>query len=228
MSLLLGLLASPVGCSTTIHPPEAGEGAVAVALVDHGAHASLMLPDEGGQMTRWAYGERKWYAQQKTGVVRALPALLWPTQAVLGRKHLPGPISGHNIRRRVGVVIETVWIIRVQQSQARTLHRNLDDLYRRHIDTQLINETYDLRFVDHPEGYSYFHNSNHMVAHWLRRLGCQVDGPTFHSTWRVMGRSESRQAGSSQKKQHAPIRITNDMAAQGQRVIIDSAVEANE
>ncbi len=184
--LLVLLLASPMACTTTIVPPRVAEGAgVSVALVDHGRHASLVLPDGGGGMTRWEYGERLWYAENQTGFLRVFPTLLWPTKGTLGRRRLPGPVSEANIRQRVGIPIESMWIIRVEPSQARALHAELDALFEQHVDTLLTNANYDLDFVDHPDDYSYFHNCNHKVAAWLERLGCEVRGFATASSWDV-------------------------------------------
>jgi len=40
-------------------------------------------------------------------------------------------------------------------------------------------------FVPHPHNYTYFHNSNHVTAGWLRELGCDVRGPAVDSRWEV-------------------------------------------
>jgi len=183
--LVVLLLALPMACTTTIVPPTVARNPTPVALLDHGRHASIVLPADGDRMTRWAYGERRWYAERQTGPFRAVSTLLWPTQAALGRRGLPGPVSETNIRRRVVVPIESLWIIHVEPSRAQALQQELDALFRQHSDSQITNEAFDLDFVDHPQPYSYGHNSNHQVAEWLQRPGCDVQGPATDSAWQV-------------------------------------------
>jgi hypothetical protein len=67
----------------------------------------------------------------------------------------------------------------------RALHAELERTFADHTDTALFNDAYHLTFVHHPRSYTYFYNSNHMVADWLRELGCQVRGPAYHSRWNV-------------------------------------------
>jgi hypothetical protein len=183
--MLVGLLALPLACTTTIVPPAVDGPAVHVALLDHGRHASMVLPEADGRMTRWAYGERAWYAENRTGLLRAAAALLWPTSAALGRRQLDGPVDEPNIRQRVHVPIEAIWIIPVTPARAQTLRRELDERYHQQIDTRVTNPVYDLDFVDHAERYSYFCNSNHKVAEWLSDLGCEVRGSAYTSSWHV-------------------------------------------
>lgn len=182
--LLIGLSVLPVGCTTTIVAPEEVNEPATVVLLDHGRHASLVLPAAGGGMTRYAYGDRSWYMGER-GLSDALWAMLIPTQATLGRHVLPPPIEPEDVPRRLGVGIEQHWRITVERPRAYALEQHLGGIYQRNIETEAYSRESQLSLVHHPDAYWYFHNSNHVTADWLSRLGCEVDGPAFSSKWRV-------------------------------------------
>ena len=81
--------------------------------------------------------------------------------------------------------IEQVDIVRVARSSVIEFERNMERLYQSRSDTAVVNVPYGMNFVQHPRPYTYFWNSNHAVASWLRELGCQTRGLAFHSIWHV-------------------------------------------
>ena len=50
----------------------------------------VQVPDG---MIRYSCGDWDWYALRQTGLLERSAAILWPSQAALGRKQLPGPFS---------------------------------------------------------------------------------------------------------------------------------------
>ena len=50
----------------------------------------MQVPDG---MIRYSCGDWDWYALRQTGLLERSAAILWPSQAALGRKQLPGPFS---------------------------------------------------------------------------------------------------------------------------------------
>jgi hypothetical protein len=185
--LALGLLASPLGCTTHIEPPANVREPVTVYLLDHGRTSSLVIPNDDGGMVRYVYGDWTWYALADTGLWNGIQALGWPTQGTLGRQALPGLAAGQDIVELVSVPSENVYAVVVERSAARALRHELDQIHRDYAQTLVVNKQYGLDFVHHPQPYTYFRNSNHMVADWLQRLGCRVRGPAFASRWRVAG-----------------------------------------
>ncbi len=185
LGAVLGLLALPLACTTRIIPPAGLRESVTVIVVDHGDTPSLVLPAEDSAMIRYAYGEWKWYALGDTGYRRVIPTLLCPTQGTLGRQEMGGAISEAAVRDKMQVGFESLHSVQVEQEQVRRLRWRLDTLYEQNIGTHVFNPRSDLHFVHHPRRYTYFYNSNHMLAAWLQELGCEVRGPAYASRWRV-------------------------------------------
>ena len=173
------------GCATTVYPPQGVAEPVQVGVLDHGHHASLIvqIPDDG--MRRYSYGDWNWYALRQTGLAEGSSALLWPTQAALGRKELPGPFSPVAIPGEVRVAIENAIYLTVDASAVGRLVDRLEQIYRENSAAHVYNEAYDLVFVPHPEPYSIAHNSNQVVADWLEQLGCRVEGTALFSVWKL-------------------------------------------
>lgn len=179
------LLCATAGCTAVIVPPPSPAEPQLVFVLDHGRHASLVLPGVGGGLVRYSYGDWKWYALKETGPLEASSALLWPSQAAFGRRELAGPAVADSVRARVRVGIEALHEVVVDARDAAALRRRLDALFHAHRESLIYNEAYDLEFVHHPEPYSAFRNSNQMVARWLERLGCRVRGAALFSRWQV-------------------------------------------
>lgn len=186
--LALAALALVAGCSTTVVPPPSPSEPVTAFLLDHGRTPSLVLPTPDGNMTRYVYGDWNWYALRNTGPIDGLRALFWPTQGTLGRRDLRGPPHADILHERVRVdTIDGLFLVTVARADVERLRSRLDAEHRAGAEVALV-EALDLQFVPHPRRYSYFHNSNHAVAGWLRELGCETQGLAFHSRWRVQQR----------------------------------------
>ena len=185
--LLFGAIALN-GCAgtTRITPPAAPLEPVPVFLLDHGRHSSLVLPAPDGSLRRYAYGDERCYAQRETGVGRALAALLWSTPGVLGYRQLAGPATTEWVRAQVRVGIREVHSLKLERERVERLRSRLDSWIAR-ADRVLPSPAVDLTFVPYPHDYSLRHNSNQVVADWLRDLGCAVDGRPVLSGWEVMG-----------------------------------------
>lgn len=179
------------GCAgtTTIIPPPAPREPAAVFVLDHGRHTTLVLPHPDG-IVRYAYGDWKWYAEVETGLLRGSSAVLWPTQAALGRRLMAAPATETGVRQGVEVGIEQLHPLQVEATDAEALRKDLEALFRANLESRIENRAYHLEFVHHPDPYTAFHNSNHKVAEWLERMGCQVRGSAFRADWRVAAPAE--------------------------------------
>ncbi|MFU8817065.1 MAG: hypothetical protein ACNA7W_17095 [Pseudomonadales bacterium] len=185
-ALLGGLVALWLlgGCSTTIIPRADVEQPATVYVVDKGRTPSLVIPSSGGGLVRYAYGEWHWYALRETGLFRGAAALLWPTRGALGRERLRGPATLSTVERHIPGA-EEIHPLTVELALVRELQQHLDGLYQAHRETEVYAHDVRLHFVHHPRRYSWFWNSNHMVAAWVRDLGCDTRGLSFLSQWDV-------------------------------------------
>lgn len=173
------------GCTTAIYPPQDVADPAQVGVLDHGRHASLIVEASDGSMLRYAYGDWDWYALRRTGPVEASAALLWSSEAALGRRRLPGPFSPATVGRQVKPPFEDAVYLVVSARDVQGLIDRLDRIYRQNSSMRVYNEAYDLVFVPHPDGYTFTQNSNGMVADWLEQMGCRVEGPALFSRWEL-------------------------------------------
>ncbi|MEX2481396.1 MAG: hypothetical protein WD928_11085 [Gammaproteobacteria bacterium] len=186
--LLMVLLLS--SCSNTVViPPESPREPVPVFLLDHGLHTSLVLPAPDGTMTRYAYGDWRYYAERKTGLGHAIAALSWPTESALGRRHLPGPATEAAVRVQVRVGIQEVSSLWVEASRVADLRGRLNSWFEQA--PVLESPSVELGFVPYPHPYSLGHNSNTMIAHWLEDLGAEVSRKPLRAGWRIEGLAQS-------------------------------------
>lgn len=190
-SFILGLMATfyfslVISCSNRIIPPLQVEDPVKVYLVDHGRHPSLILTRSDGNLVRYAYGDWRWYALGKETVWGAMHAILWPSQATLGRREFSENPAAF---RRGGPIREgfvQIYPFQVERRDADKLQKNLDAAYDLEAQAMTYNPRYGLEFVPYSPRYWFFRHSNRVMGHWLRELGCQVQGSLIFSDWKLV------------------------------------------
>jgi hypothetical protein len=174
-----------VACTNVIVPPRDPLQPRPVFVLDHGRHASLVLPAEDSLLVRFAYGDWTYYAKAETGASEASAAVLLPTTAALGRRALVEPATEEGVRSALRVGVERVYEVIVDSARAGRLLEVLDSIFDADRENVIYNSGYDLEFVRHPRRYTIFRNSNWMVADWLRQLGCRVSGLLLFSKWKL-------------------------------------------
>ena len=186
-AVILMTLAFILGCTNSIRLKDSLDEPVPVILVDHGRHPSLLLPDaEGG--VRYTWGEWRWYGKNEVGVLRGISAVLWPTQAALGRYRFDEwPEAGLG-RYLVPEGYRELLRFDVEEEDAQALKQRLDAVFETgREEASVFNRVYRLEFVPLDERYWVFNQSNQRMISWLRELGLEVRGPGLYSTWRVVG-----------------------------------------
>jgi hypothetical protein len=176
----------PLGIPTTVVPPRPADPAT-VYLVDYGKTSILVVTVAEDIMIAYAYGDWTYYALRKQGPFESIAALLWPTQGTLGRKEINGPSNVATVRRELGLELEEIHQFEVERSALARLHAKLDGIYNDQLGTAV--ESYGMTFVHHPKPYTYWSNSNHVTAEWLRELGCETRGPAYSAWWRIRAAS---------------------------------------
>jgi len=183
---LLVLGASAAGCTTRLTEPSAPSSPVSALLLDHGRHASLVLPGTDHGTVRYSFGDWRYYAKGDTRLRSGLKALFWPTPSALGRRELEAEPEEEAVRGALRVVAEAVLTFQVEEQRARALRTRLDSLFLEGREEAFhYNAGYDLEFVRHPATYWFGHNSNQVLAQWLRELGISVEGLTLTSSWEM-------------------------------------------
>ncbi|HSO99841.1 MAG TPA: hypothetical protein VLN90_00105 [Thioalkalivibrio sp.] len=178
-------------CGTTgVIPPKTPQEPVPVFLLDHGRHTSLVLPAPDGTMTRYVYGDWRYYAERRTGLGYAIAAISWPTQSALGRRHLPGPPTEAAVRVQVRVYAQEIHAFPAEAARVAALRGRLNAYF----ETGEVRETpeVDLSFVAYPHPYSLRNNSNAVIADWLTELGAEVSRRPVWAGWRVQTKAEGR------------------------------------
>lgn len=160
---------------------------VDVYLLDHGRHSSLVLPREQGGVVRYSYGDWRWYVEGRRDLPAGVAAMLWPTDAGLGRGIYPEfeASASDRFRRLAPEGLVDVYTWQAEAWRVRALRRRLDAYFERAESEPVASEKYGLEFVPHPRGYSAIHQSNLVVARWLRELDFDVRGVPWLSNWRV-------------------------------------------
>lgn len=179
-ALLIGcLLPWLAACTATISCPDTPDDPRSVYLLKHGRHPTIVIADRNGTLTRYGFGDWRYYAQAETGFSPGARALLWPTPGALGRQSYPAVAAptAANVRRAVKAGTSELHHFEVSGQAADALRSELDALFNQGArERLLLNEPYDFGFVPHPRGYWLGHNSNGMVASWMDFLGCKVSG----------------------------------------------------
>ncbi|MDX1587971.1 MAG: hypothetical protein R3296_03455 [Oleiphilaceae bacterium] len=185
--MLVALAALLTACSNRLYPPVPDQP-VTLYLMDHGRHASLILPHEDNGWVRYAHGEWRWYARLEQGYWRGAQALFWPTRATIGRQRLqqvptrPGVHATipEGFRQRIELVAEA--------QRVRVLRERLDGHFAEP-SQRVFQPVFNLEFVPYPRSYWFGRNSNRTMADWLEALGVRVSGPALFSHWQPVTES---------------------------------------
>jgi hypothetical protein len=201
---MMAVVSCLTGCTCSIITPHDPADPVSVFVLDYGRHSSLALPTSGEPiLVEYAYGDWNWFALDKSQWHDALPTLFWPTRGALGRRSLSvEPTPGSVLQF---VRCEEVLEIRVSGRSVSSLATELNRQFDNRIDTAHHQPLYDLTFVHADRPFHLFHNCNHEVVDWLRKVGCRVRGPTFSADFVVRparGSDEFRLRDSTAQRDH--------------------------
>lgn len=181
---LLGALHIAIGaCTMRVAPPPAPADPVAIFIVDHGYHSSLLLPDGAGGLSEFAYGEWEWFALGREQWHRVPAVLFWPTQGTLGRRAVPARPVAREVAERVAA--EAVHELFVSAQRVDALRGSLEARIEASAGTRVHNLSYGLEMAPVDPPYSILHHCNSEVADWLRELGCRTCGAPLIAEFEV-------------------------------------------
>lgn len=182
---LISLLLLSTFAPTVLLPPSNVNDPRAVFVIDHGTHSSLAIETGSGELIRYAYGDKRYYATRDTSLASGAAAVLWPTSATLGRGELQGPATEENLQSQLRVVVQITYELEVQGSRADELIARLNTIHTAGKAEHLEVPAYGLVFAPHPADYFWAHNSSSIIAGWLREMGVGVFGWGLFASWRV-------------------------------------------
>ncbi len=195
-----------VSCATTVIPPASVSDPETVVVLTHGKSSSLVLPNDGPGMTRWAFGDWRYYARGRTGPFESAAAVLWPTQGTLGRQRIElAPARLDDLVAGLEIGIDDAFPLLVERAAVDSLRQRLQSVFEANRETLLYNPAPRLEFVHHPEPYTLFNSSNRKVAQWLRDLGCEISGVPLLSNWRVETNGGTRNAADGDLARNPPL-----------------------
>lgn len=178
VGLKLSYLFAPLlaGCATMVVPPANPVDPVSVYVADYGKHSSLFLPTDDGAFEEFAIGDWEYLAMGKTNWWVAVRAMVRSPQATLGWRKV------ETLDRKI-IGCNHLLQVRVARQRAKTLASELEQRFRRGPAEPYFSTTSMLYHVPDPEPYWGLNNCNHITAEWLRKLGCQVQGPAIWSNF---------------------------------------------
>ncbi|MDQ2068622.1 hypothetical protein [Natronospira bacteriovora] len=183
-AILLGSLTT--GCAGVITaPPAPNDKAAEIYLLYHSPHTSLAIPRESGGMVRYKYCDWRWCVQGRRHLPSGTAALLWPTQSGLGRGEHPEVNSKDDLDKLAPEGITRLYPLKADAEKARALKQRLDALFSQAEAQATHNEEFAMTFVPHARGYWLAHQSNLLIAQWLREMGFQVRSYPLLLAWRI-------------------------------------------
>jgi hypothetical protein len=172
------------GCGFTITPPPLPTNPAQVFLLDHGHHSSLVLQLDN-EMIKYSYGDWDWYVLNQRGIRKAIRALFQSSPAALARQKISTVPQKESVRRAVQAPIENIFSITVEVDKIVSLKARLEHIFAENRSRLYHDPSYGMDFVPYPEPYTLGHNSNQVVAQWLRELGAEVSGGGPFSRWKL-------------------------------------------
>ena len=172
------------GCGATVRPPADPENPVNVYLIDYGRHTGLVLPrEEPRSYVEYHYGEWAWFAENRTGPLSSVRAMVFPSRGTLARREHSGTIDEQTLAR--SYIFDSLYSLTVGAAEAEALRLRLDERFESEIETETYNPRQAMHFVHDERRYTFWGNSNTVLAGWLRELGCEVRGPALLANWRI-------------------------------------------
>jgi hypothetical protein len=170
--LTLGLLHA-ASCVAVAHPPPPPAEPEQVYLLRQGAHTGVILPAESeeGEWVEYAFGNWRWYGEQRGGTINGLYALAVPNEAALGRRYSDGPPEQDALLQTRGA---SVHAFAAERSRVRELRAALDEEFSASPVEPRLLERNGLWIAKARTPYALNSNCCDVTVGWLEALGCEV------------------------------------------------------
>jgi hypothetical protein len=177
------LLTGVTGCGGTVRPPANVREPVPIYVTDYGRHSTLLLPTDDGRLEEFAFGDWDWLAAYHRTWHDGLIALFFANGSTLGRRYFSGRAPPPDFMGVPGR--DNYFALFADRTCATALRDRLNAQWQAAAGTVVKSPGDDFYYVHIAEKYSLLHNCNHVMAHWLRELGCDVRGMTFTSKFKL-------------------------------------------
>ncbi|MCP1727226.1 hypothetical protein J2T60_001191 [Natronospira proteinivora] len=161
-----------------------------IYLLDHGPHSSLALPRQSGGMVRYKYCDWRWCVQGRRHPLSGTAALFWPTASGLGRGQHPDVDGREGLEKLAPEGISRVHPLKADAEKAMALKQRLDSHFEEADEEPTYNTEFAMAFVSYPSGYWLAHQSNLIIAQWLREMGFEVQSLPLSFAWRIVSTDE--------------------------------------
>ena len=171
--LVIALLATFFGCSSTITPPTGITDPARVFLLREAMHTGIVLPprEASEEYVEFGFGDWSWFALGNEAWYRVFPTVLWPTQGTLGRRTF-GAATPEALRARV------TWAelqeVPVARDKAAALRTRLQQLHDSRGKEAVTRPSLGWTFVPYDRSYWFPQNCADVAAEWFRELDCSV------------------------------------------------------
>lgn len=170
-------------------PPEQVADPVPVFLSEYGRHTRLALPDGTAAFFEYGFGEWNFYGLEREGAFSALRAITGLGEGALSRRKLRYTLVESEFARVAGSSRSARLL--VERAVAEDLRGELESRWRSNADSIAVRAWDQIPVSRDRAAYHLFGNSNHAVARWLERLGCQIRGFPITSNFQVIKRSDA-------------------------------------
>lgn len=180
-------LLSISSCAWKVVPPRDVTEPVPVFVSEYGRHTRLALPDDTAAFFEYGFGEWNFYGLEKTSGSSALRAITGLGRGAFSRRKLPYTLEESRFVQAAGSR-RSVRLF-VERSRVEELRFELETRWRANLGTVVIRAWDQIPVSRDRARYHLFHNSNQVVAGWLKRLGCRVLGFPITANFQVVKES---------------------------------------
>jgi hypothetical protein len=170
------------GCAWKVMPPEVADG-VPIVLSQYTWHTRLALPDGTAAFYEYGFGEWNFYGLEKEGFFSGVRAITGQGKGAISRRQLPYALNEPDYSQAAGSNRSA--FLYVERERAEDLRGELERRWQS-ASSRVVRAWDGIPVSRDPAPYHLFANSNHVVASWLRRLGCRVTGNTLTSRFEVV------------------------------------------
>jgi hypothetical protein len=178
------------GCSATVYSKSGLLEPVPVYVPDYGVHSTVILPTaDGSQFVEYAFGDWRFAVLNHDGPFDGLAALFGSKQSGFGRRYLRAePDPANNVPAPTPRPVKKMALLFAERADVDIVRKELDERYARGNGPPVHNPLSRIDYVIDADTYRLGHNCNHLTARLLRKLGCDVKGPTVLSGFKVVER----------------------------------------